>query len=351
MEIQQNAMLPLSGTGDLGQNWQEWRDNFIRYLTVNNYIKTSEDLKIRKLKEHIGPLGIYFIDIVSKECDENQLNNLQRLLAKLDIAFKVPPGEIEARYNFFTCSREKDEYIDKYIDRLKEKAKYCNFGNMMDNLIRDKVITDIKDKHLLSKLFKMKYLDLSMLCKICSEYEMVKILKEKAQKAQIAKRAELDEQFKKAKTAELAKKAEQVEKAKIAELAKKAEQVEKAKIAELGKKTEKVKKKNFNTEEAKIDNRTDGSDINKTASQKDQIQPVKFNRNCWKCDQRHQIRCCPAFGHKCEKCGDRNHFTHCCKMKIPNDAEKKNPSAPPAFEVDNTLYPNLSYLRSSERYT
>ncbi|XP_076295857.1 uncharacterized protein LOC143216569 isoform X2 [Lasioglossum baleicum] len=376
MEKEQLVPLPLSGTGDLSQNWQKWKDTFFLYLTANNYIKTSEDLKIRKLKEVIGPLGIYFIDTVRKDYNESELNNLQKLFAKLDIVFKVPPSEVEARYNFFTCSREKDESINKYIERLKEKAKTCNFGTMMDNLIRDKVITNIKDEDLLLTLFKMKFLDLADLIKICWNYEMAwqknrgKTKKaEQVEKAKIAEQVEkvkIAEQVEKAKRAvEKAKKAEQVEKAKTAE------QVEKAKRAvEKSKKAEQVDKakKAERVEKAK---KLDGSDINKTASQNEQAQPIRiFNRNCWRCNQKHPVRNCPAFGYKCEKCGDRNHFTHCCNMKIPNVEEKKppfeipnntraaydfshntppnmNPSAPPAFEVDNTLYPNLNYLRGS----
>jgi len=36
---------------------------------------------------------------------------------------------------------------------------------------------------------------------------------------------------------------------------------------------------------------------------------------CWRCARNHPLGRCPAWGSKCTKCGDVNHFTHCCKGK------------------------------------
>jgi hypothetical protein len=37
---------------------------------------------------------------------------------------------------------------------------------------------------------------------------------------------------------------------------------------------------------------------------------------CWRCARNHPQGKCPAWGSKCTKCGDINHFTHCCKGKF-----------------------------------
>lgn len=34
---------------------------------------------------------------------------------------------------------------------------------------------------------------------------------------------------------------------------------------------------------------------------------------CWRCGHQHPLGKCPAWGSKCTKCGDINHFTQCCK--------------------------------------
>lgn len=41
--------------------------------------------------------------------------------------------------------------------------------------------------------------------------------------------------------------------------------------------------------------------------------PDNVKRVCWRCRTSHPIGKCPAWGSKCTKCGDVNHFTQFCK--------------------------------------
>lgn len=34
---------------------------------------------------------------------------------------------------------------------------------------------------------------------------------------------------------------------------------------------------------------------------------------CWRCGHQHPPKKCPAWGSKCTRCGDINHFTQCCR--------------------------------------
>ena len=51
-------------------------------------------------------------------------------------------------------------------------AKFCNFGDQMESLVRDVAILDIKDKHLRTILFEEKDLDLEKLKIIYKTYEL-----------------------------------------------------------------------------------------------------------------------------------------------------------------------------------
>ncbi|XP_076382713.1 uncharacterized protein LOC117229340 isoform X2 [Megalopta genalis] len=322
MAVSKTSLTPLSGVGDMTANWLEWKNQFVEYLKINSYTAKSEDLKIHLLKENIGQHGLHAIDAINKNYNEKALNNLEILLEKLNIFFKVPKSEVVERYNFFTQSLKKGQSIDNYILELKEKAETCKFESLTDSLIRDKVITDIKDKQLVSKLLKTEDLNLIKLMSICHDYDKLK-------QAQIE-----------------------------------------------------ASKKNVNLIKSNTDNETktspknDNSNIKKIDNQNCETKPMEFKRNCRKCNQRHKLKACPAWGYKCEKCGERHHFTHCCPMNILNINEREinpvpgisnrninhqnnaskpsfgipnnmrgaymGPSAPPISEIDNTLYPNLN---------
>ncbi|XP_076383265.1 uncharacterized protein LOC117223668 isoform X3 [Megalopta genalis] len=155
----------LSNDGDITKNWLKWKKEFLEYLEKNNYTEKSEDLKIHLLKTNIGEHGLHAIATI------DNCNNLEMLLEKLDTFFEVPESEVVKRYNFFTSLPKKDQSIDNYILELKEKAIICDFGNLTDSLIRDKIIINITDKQLQSKLLETEDLNLIKLMSVCHDYE------------------------------------------------------------------------------------------------------------------------------------------------------------------------------------
>ena len=43
------------------------------------------------------------------------------------------------------------------------------------------------------------------------------------------------------------------------------------------------------------------------------------DKMCSKCNTIHAYRDCPAFGKKCHKCGNKNHFSSCCRSSVSQD--------------------------------
>ena len=43
------------------------------------------------------------------------------------------------------------------------------------------------------------------------------------------------------------------------------------------------------------------------------------DKMCSKCSMIHAYRDCPAFGNKCHKCGNKNHFSSCCRSSVSQD--------------------------------
>ena len=43
------------------------------------------------------------------------------------------------------------------------------------------------------------------------------------------------------------------------------------------------------------------------------------DKTCSKCNSTHTYKDCPAFGKKCHKCGNKNHFSSCCRSNVSQD--------------------------------
>ena len=47
------------------------------------------------------------------------------------------------------------------------------------------------------------------------------------------------------------------------------------------------------------------------------------DKTCSKCSTTHVYRDCPAFGKKCHKCGNKNHFSSCCRSNVSQDKGRR----------------------------
>ena len=58
------------------------------------------------------------------------------------------------RHQFFTRSQEPTETIDAFATDLKNKAKHCEFGTLIDSLIRDRIVGGITSDQLRARLLR-----------------------------------------------------------------------------------------------------------------------------------------------------------------------------------------------------
>jgi len=258
MEAFARAPDPLTKDGNMASNWQSWKEDFIIFMKVTGYINKSNEIRANLLKNRIGKVGIEAIQSISFD-NEQDKDDMDILIRKLGDYFDPPKKEAVERYNFFTRTR-KNESLEQYINILKEKAKTCNFNDMTDSIIRDKIILDTQDKILRKKFFEADNLDLQKLVMIYNDY-------------------------------------------------------------------------NINTEKMKpITKEKTATQITKENAASFTQKPLDNNvkkGNCWRCDHQHPQGKCAAWGSKCTKCNELNHFTHCCnnkasKSKTNNDKVNKN---------------------------
>lgn len=64
------------------------------------------------------------------------------------------------RYKFNKRDQELNESVDAYITALRTLAKTCNFGILEDSLIRDRIVTGVKDNQARKKLLQVSKLTL-----------------------------------------------------------------------------------------------------------------------------------------------------------------------------------------------
>ena len=60
--------------------------------------------------------------------------------------FCPPPSEIVQRYKFNSRAQKDGEPIAVYVSELRALAQYCNFGEKLEVMLRDRIVGSINDQ-------------------------------------------------------------------------------------------------------------------------------------------------------------------------------------------------------------
>ena len=78
------------------------------------------------------------------------------------------------RHKFFMRSQEPNENIDQYATELRSLAASCDFGNLKDSLIKDRIVCGILEHSVKERLLREPDLDLNKALQICRASELSK---------------------------------------------------------------------------------------------------------------------------------------------------------------------------------
>ena len=83
-------------------------------------------------------------------------------------------NETVVGFKFFSRTQDPGESQEKFVTDLKLLAATCNFGDLKDSLVRDRIICGIQDRQLREELLKIPDLDLQRSLSICRAAELSK---------------------------------------------------------------------------------------------------------------------------------------------------------------------------------
>ena len=69
--------------------------------------------------------------------------SFKELVAKMKAHREPKPSVIVQRYQFNSRQREKSETVAEYVAALRKLAEHCNFGETLDEMLRDRLVCGI----------------------------------------------------------------------------------------------------------------------------------------------------------------------------------------------------------------
>ena len=87
--------------------------------------------------------------------------------------FRMPKKNlVYERYVFNICVQKEGQNVDSYVTELRHKAQTCDYGELKDSLIRDRIVVGINSTQLKEKMLQDKDLSLESAISRCKSAEM-----------------------------------------------------------------------------------------------------------------------------------------------------------------------------------
>jgi len=279
--------------GDPVNNWEFFRQQWADYEVATGLDQQEQKIQLATFRSVMGKECLQIF--LNLKLDAEQQGNVKACIQALEAYFKLKRNVVYEQYHFNMCTQLPEETIDSFVNRLRKVASTCQFGTLTEELIRDRLVIDLKDHSTKLRLLKEESLDLNKALNICRSNEaacqQLEAMKPDERKATEEVRVVKDHNDKdrhKHRT--------------------------KPRVPHNGKKK----------------TRSDKKRQDDMAKQK--------NYQCFNCGskQKHKLESCTAFGKVCKACNKRNHFTSVCRSVSRTSQVKQMASISDSSEAETS---------------
>ena len=130
--------------------WPKWRRRFEQFRIASGMAGESEERQISTL---LYCLGEEAEDVLtSTNISEADRGRYAQVLGKMDEYFKIRKNVIFERARFNRRTQRQGETAEEFITSLYSLAADCQYGNLRDEMIRDRLVVGILDTSLSERL-------------------------------------------------------------------------------------------------------------------------------------------------------------------------------------------------------
>ena len=131
-------------------SWPKWKRRFLQYQEAAGLTGESEVRQVSTLLYCLGEEANYVL--TSTNISEDECKNFATVIAKFDGYFKVRRNVIFERARFNQRNQLPGESAETYIAELYRLVEHCEYGNLRDEMIRDRLVVGIVDMKISEQL-------------------------------------------------------------------------------------------------------------------------------------------------------------------------------------------------------
>ena len=156
---------PMDFSGNLADSWKTFISAFTFYRDALDISKRNQKTQCAILLHVIGKEAQEVYKTFTFE--EGEVNNYQILVDKFEETFLPQANTIYERFLFNKRNQRDKESFDSFLKDIKTQVNQCAYGDMKDELLRDRIVVGITSEAMQEKLLQTKDLTLQKAIDMC----------------------------------------------------------------------------------------------------------------------------------------------------------------------------------------
>ncbi|XP_006812157.1 uncharacterized protein LOC100366740 [Saccoglossus kowalevskii] len=163
--------LDLSDDRSRAADWELFEQVWTNYEISSGLLEKDKKLRTATLLTCFSKSALQAFNSLSFD-SEGDKQDIEIVMDKMRVLCVGQTNETYERYLFNMRVQKPDENFDHFYAAVLKIASNCNFGNLHDSLIRDRLIVGVTDQATRKKLLYERELTLKKTLEICRTYEI-----------------------------------------------------------------------------------------------------------------------------------------------------------------------------------
>ena len=143
---------PFSGDQE---EWVEYAERLDHYFIANDIVDEAKKRAI--LLNGVGPSTYRLIKTLSLPKTPKDFK-FDEIVEKVRTHFNPKPSAVIKRFEFNTRRQKEGESESEFVAALRKIAEHCKYGDMLNELLCDRLVCGIYDKHVQQRFLREKEL-------------------------------------------------------------------------------------------------------------------------------------------------------------------------------------------------
>ena len=152
---------------DVNSDWDMYAEQLEALYSAN---EVPEDKKVPILLASIGQVGYKLLrDLCAPDLPKTK--SYEQLVTLMGEHQKPKPMVSAERFRFFRVMQTDSDNVNEFVRKLKSAAEHCEFGDQLNNYLRDQFINGLKHENTQRHLLTVKDLTFTKATEIASSTE------------------------------------------------------------------------------------------------------------------------------------------------------------------------------------